>query len=236
MQKRNERGQYSSGTKKVATIGFLIGVFGVFLVAPETARMVGPAMSDISGILIMKIADTIRPDLVPTSTPKVFETPKVEAAELPKLSIEQLEAKLDDIVWGGESKHHVMQEGETYLTFDPPQSWINDGSYVAKCLKRGGKVNQECYSNGPRQIKVPTIIGDWHALYGSTTTPAEARDCAESNDCSKRYFLDRSEYVKGGVRIWCSARVGGTCASDVVKPEVQMLIDLIRDLKGIKLD
>lgn len=146
------------------------------------------------------------------------------------LTAEQLEAKLDAIVWGGESNHYVMKDGETYPTFDPPKR------LMAKCSTRGGKIHGECLSYGPRQTKIPTIQGDWPTLRdGAKLTEKAARDCAEDNECSRRYFLDSSIYIKGGVGKWCAAHVNNDCDMPI-RTDVQMYVDLIREAKGIKID
>jgi len=151
-----------------------------------------------------------------------------EVAPFEGLSVEQLETKLDALVWMEESKNHVMKEGEIFQTFDPPQSWVDDGTVVSKCFKRGGKVNQECYSNGPRQTKLPTLIGKWKELHGVEITEKEARDIAEGNESSRRFFLDCAIKVKGCAKLWTGFRKH--------EAEGQLYINLIREAKGIKID
>jgi hypothetical protein len=208
METRNQEGQYAhKGMANWEKKGLLIlaalaivYLSGVFIYAKFT-----PAE-------IVAIAQpTAHADVIP---------------ELKGLSVEQLEDKLDAIVWGGESEKHVMKEGETFTTFDPPQSWP-----ISRCLKIGGKVNPECFSNGPRQEKIPTIQGDWSAFHKEKITEQDARTCAEDNVCSKRYFLDRAELVQGGVKAWSTAKD----KNGEVRTDVQMLIDLIREVKGIKI-
>lgn len=160
-----------------------------------------------------------------------FARPVAVAAVMPSLSVEQLEAKLDEIVWGIESDRHVMEEGEIFMTFDPPQSWP-----LEKCLKVGGKANDECYSHGPRQEKISLIQTNWPTLHsGEKITEKGARDVAEGNDSSRQFFLQCSEYVKGCAVKWTSATVPTKDGERVVKPEVQIYIDLIREAKGIVL-
>lgn len=157
---------------------------------------------------------------------------EAEAAVMPSLSVEQLEAKLDAIVWGIESNGRVgegikMEEGEIFQTFDPPMSWTQE-QRIARCLKTGGKIDQECYSFGPRQIKIPTLKSYWAKLYdGQILTDKEARDIAESNDGSRRFFLDCAEKIRGCAENWGSFMKHRT--------EGQIYIDLIREARGITL-
>lgn len=165
--------------------------------------------------------------------PRTLEyiAPIVAAAEVKEdvasLSVEQLEAKLDAIVWGIESERHVMKDGETFQTFDPPISWSQE-KVIERCLRTGGKVNDECYSYGPRQEKIPTIQLFWPKLHkGEPLTDREARDIAESNDGSHRFFLDCAEYIKGCADNWTSFANH--------KTEGQIYLDLIREAKGIEI-
>lgn len=159
-----------------------------------------------------------------TSTPE-----KSDAEVLRGLPLSVLEDKLDAIVWNIESNSKTMKDGETFMTFDPPLSWP-----LEKCTKRGGKANLECYSFGPRQEKVPTIQSNWKQLHGEVISESDARAVAEGNESSKRFFLDCSIKIKGCVKNWTSATmvVNGEV---VVKPQVQMLLDLIREAMLIDL-
>jgi hypothetical protein len=146
---------------------------------------------------------------------------KQEVKEFEGVTIEELEAKLDALVWQEESGSHVMKEGEIFQTFDPPAG----EKWWAICTKIGGKVNQECYSNGPRQSKIPTIQGKWKELYGVSISEKDARDVAEDNDKSRRFFLDCSVKIEGCAMLWTGFRKN--------KVKGQIYIDLIREKKGI---
>lgn len=169
------------------------------------------------------------------TTPTISFTRTAEAAvavdsQFAGLSVAELESRLDAIVWKGESRGHSMSVGETYMTFDPPMSWIRNGTVEAKCFRTGGKVNLECYSFGPRQEKIPTVMSYWPLLHeGATISEFDARAVAEGNDSSKQFFVDCAVQIKGCVKNWTSA----TDSNGNVLPEVQMLVDLIREARGI---
>lgn len=145
--------------------------------------------------------------------------------ELKGLTIEQLENKLDAIVWGVESTGKVgkgltMEEGEIFPTFDPSKAMY------AQCIKIGGKQPKDCLSYGPRQEKIGTIEYYWPKLHdGATITDSDARDVAENNQNSKRFFLDCSVQIKGCADNWTSFSNH--------KTEGQIYLDLIREAKGI---
>lgn len=138
------------------------------------------------------------------------------------LTVEQLEAKLDAIVWHGESKGLVMEEGDIFPVFDPSQSMYQ------KCIKIGGKQHKDCLSYGPRQEKIGTIQHYYKKLYDKEVSDREARDIAEGNESSRRFFLDCAVKVKGCANNWT--------AFNNHKTEGQLYIDLIREAKGIKID
>lgn len=136
--------------------------------------------------------------------------------------IEELEAKLDALVWYEESRNHVMKPGEIFQTFDPPQG----PKWWAICTRIGGKVHQECYSNGPRQSKIPTIQGKWVLMYGVEISEKDAREVAEDNEKSRRFFLDCAVMVKGCANLWTGFRMHAA--------EGQQYIDELRTLRGIQ--
>lgn len=138
----------------------------------------------------------------------------------PSLTIEQLEAKLDAIVWGGESEKLVMGEGDIFPVFDPSSSMYE------RCAKIGGKQHKDCISYGPRQEKIGTIQYYWPKLYdGKTLTDREARDVAEGNESSRRFFLDCAVKIVGCANNWTTFQKHAV--------EGQVYIDLIREAKGI---
>lgn len=152
---------------------------------------------------------------------------KAEAAELPGkgLSLEQLEAKLDDIVWGKESDNYTMKEGDIFETFDPASSEYQ------RCITKGGRQPKYCLSRGPRQIKLTMIQTYWPQMHNEQITDKEGRDIAEGNESSRRFFLD------------CAATIGTPtdpykCAEEWTSfnrraTEGQIYIDLIREARGI---
>lgn len=217
MQYRNKKGQYAKGGRIALIAVFILSVFGSsYFVGVDYARIAGDKT-------VTWIADHVRPDLVAKPADQSGVTPRAAAEIVPSLSVAELEAKLDAIVWGIESDGHVMQDGEIFVTFDPPQSWP-----IEKCLKVGGKVNEECYSHGPRQEKISLIQSNWPTLHsGETITEKAARDVAEGNETSRLFFLQCSEYVKGCAAKWTSF--------ETHKTEGQIYLDLIRETKGINL-
>lgn len=160
-------------------------------------------------------------------------TKPVEAEIIPVIPVSELEDRLDAIVWGGESGNHRMVSGDTLMTFDPPRGRTAEERAVwwSRCTKVGGEVNLECYSFGPRQIKLPTLIGYWKQLHGETLTEKAARDIAEDNEKSRRFFLDCAIRISGCALKWTTA----TDANGNSKPEVQVYIDLIRKAERIQL-
>ena len=142
--------------------------------------------------------------------------------EVQGLTTQQLEDKLDAIVWGGETDKYNMADGEILPVFDPPASMYN------QCIKIGGKQNKDCLSYGPRQEKIGTIEAYWPKFNnGAKLTDKDARDIAESNDGSKRFFLDCAEQVKGCADNWTTF--------ENKKDEGQVYLDLIRKARGIKI-
>ncbi len=218
VEQPRKRGRYAKKSRIVKTLMTVLVLGGIFMIS---WTKYGEAATN-------KIVDTVAGPAIS------YVAPKAEAATIIPvgLSVEQLEAKLDAIVWGIESTGKVgkgveMKEGETYTTFDPPLSWT-DAQKMARCLKTGGKVNQECYSNGPRQIKIPTLQNYWPKLHdGETISEKNARDIAESNDGSRRFFLDCAEKIKGCADNWTSFTKH--------KTEGQIYLDLIREAKQITL-
>lgn len=140
----------------------------------------------------------------------------------PSISVEELENRLDAIVWGGESEKKVMAEGEIFPTFDPSKAMY------AQCIKIGGTQPKDCLSYGPRQEKIGTIEVYWPKLHsGETVSDKRAREIAEDNVLSRRFFLDCAEYAKGCADNWTTFTAH--------KPEGQIYLDLIRQAKGITL-
>ncbi len=205
-QKREENGRYASGMHQWEKKGLLllaaialVYLSGVFIYAKFTPAEIVAAYQPIAH------ADT-------ASTTK----------ELQGLTVAQLEEKLDAIVWGGESQKNVMDDGEIFPTFDPSPSMY------AQCIKIGGKQNKDCLSYGPRQEKIGTIEAYWPKLHtGTKITDKDARDIAESNENSKRFFLDCSEQIKGCADNWTTF--------ENHKDEGQIYLDLIREAKSIVL-
>jgi hypothetical protein len=147
------------------------------------------------------------------------DTISVATSSIP---VEQLETKLDTIVWDGESESHTMQDGEIFPTFDPTKAMY------AQCILVGGKQPKDCLSYGPRQEKIGTIEYYWPFLHnGQTLTDKEARDIAEGNDTSKRFFLDCAENIKECADNWATF--------EQRKTEGQIYLDLIREAKQINL-
>lgn len=165
----------------------------------------------------------------------VYTAQRVEAAEIAEsiraqtMDLQELEERLDAIVWGGESQGYMLEEGEIYQTFDP-----NSAEYQS-CIRKGGRQPEHCISWGPRQIKMTMIRHYWPILYGETLTDMEYFAIVNSNDGSRRFFLDCAAQVKGCANRWSSATdwVGD---ERVVKPDVQVYIDLIREIKGISVE
>lgn len=152
-----------------------------------------------------------------------YVAPEAEADEIPtpSLSVEELENKLDAIVWGGETDHLIMDEGDIFPVFDPSPSMYQT------CARIGGKQHKDCISYGPRQEKIGTIQHYYPQLYGKEVSDREARDIAEGNESSRRFFLDCAVQIKGCANNWT--------AFNNKKQEGQIYIDLIREAKGIEI-
>ena len=151
-----------------------------------------------------------------------YTAPIAEAAEIEVLTVAQLEARLDAIVWKGESGAHTMEDGEIFPVFDPSSSMYQ------QCIRIGSRQHKDCISYGPRQEKIGTIQHYYPILYGKTVSDREARDIAEGNESSKRFFLDCAVKIKGCANNWT------TFAKHQV--EGQLYIDLIREAKGITIE
>lgn len=164
-------------------------------------------------------------------TPKtmVYTAQRALAAEIPRdITLEEAKAELDAIVWGIESGGHVMEEGEIYETFDP-----NRAEYES-CIKRGGKQPKYCLSRGPRQIKLVMLHNYWPQLHeGATLTDKEAREIAEGNESSYKFFMDCSIRIQGCVGNWMAAHVDITNPKSPIRPDVQVLINIIRKGEGV---
>jgi hypothetical protein len=164
-------------------------------------------------------------DAVATNWPQqtlIYTATRAEAMvmEVPEsVGLAELEERLDEIVWGGESQKLVMDEGDIFPVFDPSPSMY------ARCAKIGGKQHKDCISYGPRQEKIGTIQYYWPMLYGETLTDKEARDVAEGNESSRRFFLDCAVQIKGCANNWTTFRPHAV--------EGQIYIDLIREIKGL---
>ena len=201
---RNKEGQFAREGKW--TKRFFIGLVMLSLM------VVG------GGMMTDDWHDLVKPELK-------YTAPKVEAAELPiekqfvGLSVEQLEEKLDAIVWQGESKGHTMAEGEIFPTFDPSSKMYE------QCIRIGGKQHKDCLSYGPRQEKIGTIQHYWPQLHdGEKISDKEARDIAEGNESSRRFFLDCAVKIKGCANNWT--------AFNNNKDIGQIYIDLIREAQA----
>lgn len=155
--------------------------------------------------------------------------PVAEADEIkPGMSVEVLEAKLDEIVWGKESQSYVMQEGDIFETFDPA-----DSEYQ-KCTKVGGRQPKYCLSRGPRQIKLSMVQTYWPKMHGKSLSDKEGRDVAEGNESSRRFFLDCAVTVGTKADPYKCANEWTTFKKNGVRG--QIYIDLIREAKGVTIN
>ena len=83
-----------------------------------------------------------------------------------------------------------------------------------------------CISWGPRQIKLSMIHEYWPKIHdGEKLTDMEAFEVVNSNDASRRFFLDCAIHVTRCAKRWVSFANRQT--------EGQVYIDLIRAAKGI---
>jgi hypothetical protein len=139
----------------------------------------------------------------------------VAEAETVSISVDEMKERLDEIVWGGESKKKVMKEGEILQTFDP-----NSAEYQ-ECIRKGGRMPSYCISNGPRQIKLSMIQAYWPQVYdGEKISDLKAIEVMNSNEGSKQFFLDCAIKVEGCVWRWEAAKKHAD--------EVEFLIKWIR--------
>lgn len=218
MQKRNNNGTYGANAYRVGTwmliVVFMLSVFGAsYLFGIDASK-------DAADHVVGWVVDRVHPATVARNAGQIL--PTAQADETPSVSVEELENRLDAIVWGGESEKKVMAEGEIFPTFDPSKAMY------AQCIKIGGTQPKDCLSYGPRQEKIGTIEVYWPKLHsGETVSDKRAREIAEDNDMSRRFFLDCAEYAKGCADNWTTFTAH--------KPEGQIYLDLIRQAKGITL-
>ncbi len=149
-------------------------------------------------------------------------------AAMEGMSIEQLEARLYAIVWGGESQKQVLAAGEIKQTFDP------NSTEMASCVKTGGNQPEYCISWGPRQIKMTMAKTYWPKMHdGKPMSDMEALVMANSNEESRRFFLDCAVEIGTKDNPYKCAKEWTTFVRHAA--EGKIYIDLIREAKGITL-